>query len=82
MIPWCFAYDHINYARYLSAYLFEMTHLKEALPDAYEYLKTGGFSVQISDHNPFGRVPLEQDTQTAGGPKASVLKQEKLANII
>jgi len=26
-IPWCFAYDNINYARYLSSYLSEMSHL-------------------------------------------------------
>ena len=25
MVPWCFAYDNINYARYLSAYLLEMS---------------------------------------------------------
>ena len=48
MIPWCFAYDNINYARYLPAYLSEMIHLQEAHPDAYEYLKSGGVSVQIT----------------------------------
>jgi len=53
-------------------------------------MKSGGFSVQIGDENPFGRVPVDQtceetvnkDTQTAGAPKASVLKQEQLASII
>ena len=29
MIPWCFSYDRINYARYLSTYYAEMTHLGE-----------------------------------------------------
>lgn len=29
MIPWCFAYDKVNYARYLSSYLSEMSHLEE-----------------------------------------------------
>ena len=29
IVPWCFAYDNLNYARYLSAYLREMSHLPE-----------------------------------------------------
>ena len=29
MIPWCFAYDKVNYARYLSSYLSEMSDLAE-----------------------------------------------------
>ena len=31
-IPWCFAYDNINYARYLSSYLSKTSHLKEQQP--------------------------------------------------
>ena len=77
MIPWCFAHDNLNYARYLSAYVSEMSHLEEENPDAFKYLKPGGFSVQIGEGNPFGKVPVDQacegtvnkDTQTAGGTK-------------
>lgn len=29
LIPWCFAYDKVNYARYLSPYLAQMTNLPE-----------------------------------------------------
>ena len=66
LIPWCFAYDKINYACYLSLYLAEMTNLKA--------FKTGQFSVQLSSNNPFGRFPIDQtteatvnkDTQTPG----------------
>ncbi|KAK3748766.1 hypothetical protein QZH41_000790 [Actinostola sp. cb2023] len=83
MIPWCFAYDNLNYARYMSAYLSEMSHLKETHPEVCEYLKSGGgFSVQIGNQNPFGRIPTDQaceetvnkDTQTAGGTKGFSLK--------
>ncbi|CAH1248853.1 Hypp8457 [Branchiostoma lanceolatum] len=82
MIPWCFAYDHTNYARYLPAYLFDMSHLNETHPEAFDYLKSGGFSVQIGDQNPFGRIPVDQtceetvnkDTQTSGGTKGFSLK--------
>ncbi|CAH3137149.1 unnamed protein product, partial [Porites lobata] len=59
-----------------------MTHLEETHPEAHEFLKSGGFSVQIGDQNPFGRVPVDQtceetvdnDTQTAGGTKGFSLK--------
>lgn len=82
MIPWCFAYDHLNYARYLSAYLSEMSHLEEEHPDVLAYFRSGGFSVQLGDKNPFGRVPVDQtceetvnkDTQTPGGTKGFSLK--------
>ena len=75
MIPWCFAYDRVNYARYLPAYLTKMYSLKEKHPEVYNIFCNGGFSVQLADQNPFGRIPVDQtiemtinkDTQTAGG---------------
>ena len=45
MISSFFAYDNVNYARCLPAYLSEMTHLEETNPEAYEFLKSGGFLV-------------------------------------
>ena len=82
MISWCFAYDNVNYARYLPAVLSEMTLLEETHPEAHEFPKSGGFSVQIGDQNLFERVPVDQtceetvnkDTQTAGGTKGFSLK--------
>ena len=44
-IPWCFAYDNINYARYPSSYLSKTSHLKEEHLDVHIYLKPGGFAV-------------------------------------
>ena len=81
-VPWCFPYDNINYARYLSAYLSEMCHLPVEHPDAFKYVSSGGLSVQLSDSNPFGRVPVVQtceetvnkNTQTSGGTKGFSLK--------
>ena len=29
MIPWCFVHDNLNYARYLSAYVSEMSHVEQ-----------------------------------------------------
>ena len=31
IISWCFAYDNVNYARYLSLYLSEMSHPKKSI---------------------------------------------------
>ena len=59
MIPWCFAYDRMNYARYLSEYFAELTNLPVKNPDVYEEFKAGQFSVQISSCNPFGRIPVD-----------------------
>ena len=82
IVPWCFAYDNLNYARYLSAYLHEMSHLPEEHPDTLEYLRSGGFSVQMIEDNPFGRIPVDQTceetvnktTQTSGGTKGFSLR--------
>ncbi|KAL9979552.1 hypothetical protein ACROYT_G017230 [Oculina patagonica] len=87
MIPWCFAYDNLNYARYLSAYVSEMSHLEKEHPEISEYFKSGGFSVQVGDQNPFGKIPVDQaceetvnkDTQTAGGTKGFSLKPRALS---
>ena len=87
MIPWCFAYDNLNYARYLSAYVSEMSHLEKEHPEISEYFRSGGFSVQIGDQNPFGKIPVDQaceetvnkDTQTAGGTKGFSLKPRALS---
>ncbi|MES9881053.1 MAG: hypothetical protein ABW185_09250 [Sedimenticola sp.] len=82
MIPWCFAYDKQNYARYLSVYHAQMTRLPETHSHVHQHLLDGGFSVQMSAHNTFGRIPVDQtveetitrDTQTAGGTKGFSLK--------
>lgn len=74
-IPWVFAYDKVNYARYLSAYYAEMSQLSNNHPKIYEQFMEGKFSVQIGSTNTFGRIPVDQtieetvnrDTKTPGG---------------
>lgn len=82
LIPWCFAYDRINYARFLTPYYATMTQLPMEKPDVHENLMKGSFSTQRSSVNPFGRIPIDQtievtvnrDTQTAGGTTKFSLK--------
>lgn len=87
MIPWCFAYDRINYARYLPSYLAQMSQLPATHPEVHAEFMTGGFSVQLGSLNPFGRIPVDQtieetankDTQTPGGTKGFSLKPGAVA---
>ncbi|XP_065185756.1 uncharacterized protein LOC135816485 [Sycon ciliatum] len=74
MLPWCFAYDRVNYARFMSFYWLDMTQLPTNHPEAHAFLEQGGFSVQRSS-NPFARVASDQAieqsinraTKTTGG---------------
>ena len=82
MIPWCFAYDRLNYARYLPYYYAQMSQLPTTHPDVQAEFMQGGFSVQLGSNNPFGRIPVDQtieetvnkDTKTPGGTKGFSLK--------
>ena len=46
MLPYCFAYDHINYARYLTYFLGDMSQLNKSFPEI-----TRRPSLEISRHN-------------------------------
>ena len=86
MLPWCFALDKTNYARYLPLYYAQMTRLAETCPDLHDHFINGGFSVQLGKENPFGKIAIDQtveetvnrDTQTAGGTKGFSLKHSAL----
>ena len=74
IIPFAFAYDNINYARYLSVMLGDMLALETEFPEIYEQFLLGNFTAQISD-GVFNRVEtdkviemtLNKDTKTPGG---------------
>ena len=82
MIPWCFAYDKVNYSRYLTPYFAQMTNLGDKNPEVQKAFKESSFSVQLSSSNPFGRIPVDQttevtvnkDTQNPGGTTRFSLK--------
>ncbi|KAL8580256.1 hypothetical protein ACOMHN_039318 [Nucella lapillus] len=63
MIPWCFAYDRLNYARYLPAYYGQMTNLAADYQEIYQAIIGGNFAVQLKENNPFGRIPVDQTTE-------------------
>lgn len=84
MIPWCFAYEKVNYARYLPVYLAEMINLQTDHPGVHQGLMAGHFSVQLSEGSTLGHLPVDKtaevtinkDTKTAGGVTKFSLKTE------
>lgn len=75
MLPWYFAYDHVNYARYLPAYWLEMLQLPQTHPQCHDqFLVPGQWTVQRSSH-PFTSIACDQaieqtvnkDSKTKGG---------------
>ena len=59
MIPRCVAYDRLNYARFLPCYCTHISQLLTPHPDVHAEFMQGGFSVQLSSNNPFGRIPVD-----------------------
>ena len=75
ILPWLFAYDRQNYARYLTLYFMDLLNLEENYPSIHcEFIK-GSFAVQMSSDNPFGKMEADKviettmncDTKTPGG---------------
>ena len=64
-----------------------MTHLEDDHPEVLQYLKEGGFAVQIGDENTFGKIPVDQaceetvnkDTKTPGGTTGFSLKPKAVS---
>ena len=52
-----------------------MSHSEEKHPEAFEYVRYGGFLVQLGEGNPFGsQETVNKDTQAEGGTKGFSLK--------
>ena len=48
MISWCFAYDKMNYSRYLTPYFAQMTNLGDKNPEVQKAFKEGTFFRLVS----------------------------------
>ena len=58
LMPWMFALDRINYARWLSVHIRDMTMLPTAHPDVYQKFCSGAFVVHKSSHA-FSAIALD-----------------------
>ncbi|GBN92594.1 hypothetical protein AVEN_106848-1 [Araneus ventricosus] len=60
MMPWYFAYDSVNYARYLPVYWTEMVNLEERHPSIYQEFLKGHFMVQRQQKYGFDFTACDQ----------------------
>ena len=61
MLPWFFAYDRVNYARYLPAYWLEMVSLPFTHPECHrEVTARGVWTVQRQSDHGFGSIACDQ----------------------
>ena len=74
ILPWFFAYDHMNYAGYLTLYWTDMVQLPQSNYAAHKALQEGDFVVARST-KPFAKIPVDQtieqtfnrESKTPGG---------------
>ena len=67
MLPWFFAYDRINNARYPTTYWFEMLNLPDSRLSVQEQFEAGEFVVQQQqqDHS-FAQTAMDQTIEQTG----------------
>ena len=63
MIPWCFAYDRLNYARYLSCYNAHMSQLHTTHPYAHAEFMQGVLSSQAWLQQPLRKNPCRSNNR-------------------
>ena len=86
IFPYTFAYENINYSRYLTVMLGELSSLETDHPDVYQEFMEGNFTVQLSEHCTFGRMEpdkviemtINKDTKTPGGTTGFSMKQDAI----
>ena len=75
MIPYCFAYNNVNFARYLRNVLGDMLGLEKDFPEVQQHFSDGAFAARLTNTNCFSRsetdkvieMPINKDTKTPGG---------------
>ena len=59
LVPWFFALDHTNYARWIPVHLRDMTELANKYTDVFTKFSKGHFTVQKTK-GIFSAIPLDQ----------------------
>lgn len=83
MVPWFHAYDRINYARYLPAYIAEMSNLPATHPTIHESFSRGEFVAQRQSDHAFSQIAcdmvieqtINRDSKTKGGMSGITLSK-------
>ena len=75
LMPWMFALDHVNYARWLSVHVREMAPLQKSHPSVYQKFTSGAFAVHKSK-NAFSAIAMdhahEQENASIKGKDGAV----------
>ena len=66
LVPWFFALDHTNYARWIPLHLRDMAELANKHPDVFTEFSNGHFTVQKTKRM-FSAVPLDQAHEQNNG---------------
>ncbi len=59
LVPWFFALDHTNYARWIPVHLRDMAELPKKHPDIYREFSAGHFTVQKTKRV-FSAIPIDE----------------------
>ena len=59
LVPWFYALDHTNYARWIPVHLRDMAQLPKTHPDIYREFNAGHFTVQKTKRV-FSAIPIDQ----------------------
>jgi len=59
LVPWFYALDHTNYARWIPVHLRDMAELPKKHPDIYREFSAGHFTVQKTKRV-FSAIPIDQ----------------------
>ena len=59
MLSWYFAYDHLNYDKYLPVYTYEMLAIPDIHASIAEHLDNGDFVVQQQNQYSFNRTSMD-----------------------
>ena len=63
MMPYTFAYDHLNHAKFLPPMLVELTELEKKYPKVYAEFIAGNFYAQMKSKKTFGRIEMDKVTK-------------------
>jgi len=63
VIPWCFAFDKVNYAKYLPVYCAQKTQLEHSCPELFPNFQQGNFTVKLKSGEQFCQIPADQSTE-------------------
>ena len=59
LVPWLFALDHTNYARWMPVHLHDLGALQKRRPEVYQELVKGAFTVRMSCRS-FSAIAIDQ----------------------